>query len=78
VLARHEEEANIPKQFGLVDGHDIINVFRLNPGPQIGKLLEAVREAQAAGEVTDRQQALLYIERFLAQDDTSGTNLIKE
>jgi hypothetical protein len=27
-------------------------------GPQIGRLLEAIREAQAAGEVTTREEAL--------------------
>ena len=45
----------------LIDGDDIITVFGLSPGPRIGELLEAVREARAAGEITERQQALDYI-----------------
>jgi hypothetical protein len=35
------------------------------PGPRIGQLLEAIKEAQAAGEVTDRQGALKLVERLL-------------
>jgi hypothetical protein len=50
----------------LVNGHDLIERFGLGPGPKIGEVLEAVREAQAAGEVTSREEALAYIEQILA------------
>jgi len=65
VLARHFEEESLSAPPRLIDGHDVINVFRLSPGPKIGELLEALREAQAAGEVTTRQQALDYIKHLL-------------
>jgi len=42
----------------LIDGHDLLRQFGLQPGPQIGDLLEAVREAQASGEVQTRDEAL--------------------
>jgi poly(A) polymerase len=42
----------------LLDGDDLMREFGLPPGPQIGKLLEVLREAQATGEVTSRAQAL--------------------
>jgi hypothetical protein len=42
----------------LIGGHDLIEAFRLTPGPQIGKILEAVREAQASGQVNTRDEAL--------------------
>ena len=42
----------------LTDGHDLMNEFGLSPGPLIGTLLEDVRDAQAAGEVGTRQEAL--------------------
>ena len=47
----------------LVSGHDLLNIFGLSPGPEIGELLEAVREAQASGELTTRGEALAYIKR---------------
>lgn len=43
----------------LVNGRDLINIFDLKPGPEIGQILEAVREAQAAGQVNSREQALI-------------------
>ena len=58
-----EESLVIPPK--LVDGHDLINIFGLSPAPKIGQLLEAVREAQAAGEVTTREEALSYMEHLL-------------
>ncbi len=42
----------------LVDGNDLMQALSLQPGRLVGSLLEAVREAQAAGEVSDREQAL--------------------
>ncbi|MBI4730778.1 MAG: HD domain-containing protein [Chloroflexi bacterium] len=42
----------------LVDGNDLMRELSLKPGPKIGELLEAVREAQAMGEVSTREQAL--------------------
>ncbi|HNS49698.1 MAG TPA: hypothetical protein PKO09_00770 [Anaerolineae bacterium] len=49
----------------LVDGHDLMEAFRLPPGPQVGALLEAVREAQAAGELATREAALDLVRRLL-------------
>jgi len=57
-----EELVSPPK---LIDGHDLINLFNLKPGPRIGELLEAAREAQAAGEISSHEQALDYIRKIL-------------
>ena len=54
----------------LVDGNDLINIFGLSPGPSIGEILEAVREAQASGELANRQEALDYIRQRLAMEKT--------
>lgn len=42
----------------LLTGKDLLEEFDLEPGPQVGELLEAVREAQAVGKVSTRQDAL--------------------
>ncbi len=41
----------------LLTGHDLIAQFELAQGPEIGRLLAALREAQAVGQVTSREQA---------------------
>jgi len=64
---RFEQEALVvpPK---LVDGHDLIDILAISPGPKIGKFLELVREAQASGELTSREEALSYIrERLMSK-----------
>ncbi len=49
----------------LVSGKDLLDQFGLSPGPQIGSLLEQVREAQAMGEIQDRQGALEFVRQAL-------------
>jgi len=45
----------------LLTGDDLINEFRMRPGKDIGKLLKLVREAQAAGEISTREDALQFV-----------------
>lgn len=59
---RRDSVKSLPK---LVDGYDIIDRFALVPGPRIGILLEEVREAQASGEVSTREQALELVRTSL-------------
>ncbi|HEY53557.1 MAG TPA: HD domain-containing protein [Caldilineae bacterium] len=45
----------------LLNGNDLIKLFDLQPGPRIGELLEALREAQAVGEVGSRGEAERWV-----------------
>jgi len=49
----------------LLTGHDLIATFGLEPGPQIGDLLEGVETAVVDGAVTSRDEALLWVEKEL-------------
>ena len=62
-----EEKATIvpPK---LIDGHILMEKLGLSPGPQIGQLLESVREAQAAGEIQTAEEAIDFVERQLGRN----------
>jgi poly(A) polymerase len=51
----------------LVRGDDLARALDLAPGPEIGRLLEAIAEARFAGEVTDREQALEHARRLRSQ-----------
>jgi len=70
VLEKHFEQQRLVVPAKLVDGHDLINIFGLKPGPGIGEILEAVREAQASGELATREEALDYIRERLATEKT--------
>jgi len=67
VLNKHAEEETLSAPVKLIDGHDLIDIFGLSPGPGIGELLEMLREAQAAGEVNTREDALDYIRNLLTE-----------
>ena len=56
---RRPEEVVEPPQ--LVSGNDVMSLLGLAPGPQVGELLEVVREAQAEGSVRTREEALEFL-----------------
>jgi len=43
-----------------VNGDELMATFGLRPGPQVGELLEALREAQVAGQVSSKGEALSF------------------
>lgn len=63
VLVRSQEEEGIVRAPRLLDGHDIMSDLGLTEGPEVGRLLASLREAQATGEVTDRAEALAWVRR---------------
>jgi len=73
LMAGHAEEAAALSAPPLLDGRDAMEALELPPGPEIGRLLRLLREAQAVGAVTTREGALAYIRRMRDQPplDTS-------
>jgi poly(A) polymerase len=65
LLVRLQGEEGIVRAPRLVTGRDIVSDFGLAEGPRIGQLLEAVREAQATQEVSDRASALAFVRALL-------------
>jgi len=65
--AYFESHAEMVAPPPLLTGRDLIQTLGLKPGPQLGELLEAAREAQAAGEVKDQAEALEFVRRRLGQ-----------
>lgn len=64
LLRRWRDLSRAPAPERLLDGRDIMKALKIPPGPRIGELLERVREAQAEGEVRDRDGALALISRL--------------
>jgi putative nucleotidyltransferase with HDIG domain len=44
----------------LINGRDLIQILKISAGPEIGRILRLVQEAQAAGELTTREEALEF------------------
>ena len=54
-----------PQVIRLINGVDVMDEFAMGPGPLIGTLLDAVNEAQAAGEVETRDDAMRLVGKML-------------
>lgn len=64
VLARRHEEEAIVRPPRLLTGDDIMAALAIGPGPEVGRLLAALEEAQASGEIADRADALAFVRRL--------------
>jgi poly(A) polymerase len=49
----------------LLDGRDLMRELSLQPGPQIGRLLEAIREGQALGRIASRDAAISMAQQIV-------------
>jgi len=55
---RQEEAVSPP---ALLSGHEVMRFLNIEPGPVVGDLLETLREAQATGQVKDREEAYTFL-----------------
>ena len=66
----------------LITGNDLMTLFDLQPGPEIGAVLERVEEARSVGEIETKEQALEMAanalrnlaEQLTPESQTGGSN----
>jgi len=51
----------------LLTGADLMQLG-VRPGPRMGRVLDAVREAQMMGDISDTAAALVFAQRLLTQN----------
>ena len=63
---KYLERAETPEEMlePLLNGNEIMEVARLSPGPLIGKIRDALLEAQKKGLVWDRLGALAFVANY--------------
>jgi hypothetical protein len=66
VLARRDEDETIARPRRLLTGEDVMAALGIGPGPEVGRLLALLEEAQAAGEVAGRERAIELVRRLHA------------
>ncbi|MBI4345988.1 MAG: HD domain-containing protein [Elusimicrobia bacterium] len=64
LLKAYFRRAEIVRPPRLLTGHDVMKALGIPPGPAVGKALERLTEAQAAGKVEDREAALRFVSRL--------------
>lgn len=67
MMAAAFKEAEAEPRPKLIDGEDIMKELSLNAGPQVGRILDYVREEQDLGNLGSREEALSAARRFLKQ-----------
>ena len=67
VRAYYERYEQIVEPAPLLSGGDLLEHFSMESGPEVGRLLRALKEAQAAGEVSTREQALRLADSLMSR-----------
>ena len=62
ILNANFKETSAPR---LITGSDVMREFAVGPGPLIGTILNTVTEAQAAGEVATKDEAMRLASQVL-------------
>jgi len=68
--AYYKQSEQVIRPPALITGEDVMRLG-VPQGPRVGELLEAVREAQAAGEVTTREEAMDRVKRLVEKDSST-------
>ncbi len=56
-----KEKENIKPVEKLLDGRDIMEILNIKQGPELGRIINALKEAQISSEVATKQEAVDYI-----------------
>lgn len=67
--AWYEQPETVIRPPRLLTGDDLIRELHMKPGPEVGRLLEAIRETQADGQITTREEALAFARGWLAKGE---------
>ncbi len=65
ILAENSKQVTKVLPVKLIDGNDLMDIFGLRPGRLLGELLAEVREAQAAEEISSKEEALERVRKEL-------------
>ena len=63
LVCRHMDEG-IARPVRLLTGDEIMAELAIEPGPEVGRLLSALEDAQGSGELSTRDEALAFVRRF--------------
>lgn len=56
-----EKVESLPK---LLSGNDVMEILELPKGPEVGKVLKALKEAQISGDIVSRDEAVAFIKGY--------------
>jgi len=58
-IASRAKTEELPKS--LLDGNEIMSLFNIKQGPQVGKILDLLREKQLDGELVSKEEAKIFL-----------------
>lgn len=66
MLGDYFEKPNLVAPTPLLDGREVMKALGISPGPRVGEWLERLKEAQVAGQVGTKEEALAFLRELTA------------
>lgn len=66
---KYFQQSTVVKPPRWINGDDLINIFGLKEGPEVGGILEKIDEASATGQIKSRDAALAFAQELLTTFD---------
>lgn len=73
LLAYYQEPQRVVAPPRLLTGYDVMTTLGIGPGKQVGMFLEEIREAQAAGQISTKDEALELLRSMSHVPDHSAS-----
>lgn len=77
VLQQGVERESLTRPTRLVSGHDLIGELGLAPGPILGRILGELAEAEAAGELRTREEAITRARALAAAEPPGSGTMVQ-
>ena len=77
ILNQHNKQQERITPARLISGNDIIKHCGIKPGPTVGRILEVVREAQASGDISSPEEALVLATNSLKPEKKNRRTYIE-
>jgi poly(A) polymerase len=58
----------------LIKGNELMDALKIRPGPVLGRLLKAIEEARALGQINDKDQAIALANQILRETSFDADN----
>ena len=65
LLAKYKESLEIQEALPkLLSGHEVMKMLNLPRGPEIGRVIKALKEAQISGDITTKEEAINFVKGY--------------
>ncbi|MBP7733156.1 MAG: HD domain-containing protein [Caldisericia bacterium] len=72
VRAMIDQSIKIGKPKPMLTGEEVMSILKIEPGPLVGQIIDAMLDGQATGEIKNKDQAKAFVKSWRPSDETNA------